>query len=53
MKSWIWREEEQGHDLAADDLVDEFILILESQVWELEEQQEVLGCLPQADANKN
>ena len=52
LKSWIRREEEQGHDLEVTDLVDEFILILESQVCDMEEKKGALGGLPKADDKK-
>ena len=52
LKSWIWREEEQGHDLEVADLVAEFMLILESQVCDMEEKKGALGGLPKADEKK-
>ena len=53
LKSWIRREEEHGHDLEVTDLVAEFILILESQVCDMEEKKWALGGLPKADEKKN
>ena len=53
LKSWIRREEEQGHDLEVTDLADEFILILESQVCDMEEKKGALGGLPEADEKNN
>ena len=50
LKLWARHEEQQGHALSVEDLVDEFKLILACQVWELEEQQEMHGSLPQAAA---
>jgi hypothetical protein len=52
LKSWIRREEELGHGLEVTDLIDEFILILESQVYDMQEKKEALGGLPEADEKK-
>ena len=53
LKSWIRREEELGHGLEVTDLIDEFILILESQVYDMQEKKEALGGLPEADEKTN
>ena len=36
---------EAGLQLSIDDFVDEFLLVLESEVWELKQKQAALGCL--------
>ena len=36
---------EAGLELSIDDFVDEFVLVLESEVWELKQKQAALGCL--------
>ena len=45
MRAWGQREMEAGLQLSIDDFVDEFLLVLESDVWELKQQQAELGCL--------
>ena len=52
LKAWARHADEQGDELSPDDLVDKFNLILYSQLWELEEKQEMHGCLSQADIKK-
>ena len=52
LKAWARHADEQGDELSPDDLVDKFNLILYSQLWELEEKQEMHGCLSQADDKK-
>ena len=36
---------EAGLELSIDDFVDEFHLVLESEVWELKQKEAALGCL--------
>ena len=45
MRAWSQREMETGLQLSIDDFVDEFLLVLESDVWELKHKQAIHGCL--------
>ena len=49
VKAWAQRAEQQGHELSEDDLLEEFKLILESKVWQIEEQRETHGFLLEAE----
>ena len=39
MKEWADRQESMGHELSADDLLEEFQLSLEATVFEMEEEK--------------
>ena len=40
VRAWAGRQQEMGHELSAEDLVDEFRLTLESTVFELEDERD-------------
>ena len=50
--AWSRNQEEQGFELSPDDLSDEFVLILQSSVWDLERKQEDQGFLEDKDKEK-